>query len=117
MTAIFEGVYHATVQYQKVLDKHVYIYSDCLDISKEAGQNPGKAQGRRRFAPSGPSWSTSQTSPNGQYGMTMTYGQPGYGQGYWPSYGGPMYGYPPGGRWSPYQFYQTPILPMPYFYG
>jgi len=109
------GSRNARENNKEVYDKHQPIYDKCVEISKKAGQNPA----RSRRAPPGPSWPSSQTSPYGQNGMPMI-----YGQAYWPSYGGPMYGrliygYPPGGGWSPYQFYnnQPPILPIPYFYG
>ena len=118
LAAIFGGERHAEKFGKQAFDKHQSIYDKCVKKSIEAGQRPG----RPRRAPPGPSWPTSQTSPNGQNGMPMINGQPGYGQDYWPSYGRSMYGrypygHPPGGQWSPYQFYQPPMFPMPYFYG
>ena len=107
------GSRNARENNKEVYDKHQPIYDKCVEISKKAGQNPA----RSRRAPPGPSWPSSRTSSYGQHGLPMSQGQPGYGQAYWPYYGGPMYGYPPGGQWSPYQFNQPPMFPMPYFYG
>ena len=92
------------------MDQYRQIYDKCVKQFHAMKK-------KKTSAPSGPSWPTSQTSPYGQNGMPMI-----YGQAHWPSYGGPMYGrliygYPPGG--GSYQFYnnQPPILPIPYFHG